>query len=233
MLSRLAASTRCGAAAVGGRLSLRLNAAGVVVASTAKKNLGGALGSSVVRSYTTHSQLPEEHRMIWEMCRNFADSELAPNAGEWDKKHEFPQAAVEQLGELGLLGINIPEENGGSNLDALSYAIAMEEISRGCASVGVIMSAHNSLYLYPIQEFGNEAQYEEFVKPYVVGGSDMKIGCFGLSEPGNGSDAGAASTTATKDSDGSWIINGTKAWITNAHEASAAVVFATTDKSLK
>lgn len=183
-------------------------------------------------SYTTHSQLPEEHRMIWEMCRSFADSELAPNAGEWDQKHEFPQAAVEQLGELGLLGISTPEENGGSGLDAMSYAIAMEEISRGCASVGVIMSAHNSLYLYPIQAFGNSEQFEQFVTPYVVGGTDMKIGCFGLSEPGNGSDAGAASTTATRDGD-DWIINGTKAWITNAHEASAAVVFATTDKSLK
>ena len=103
MLSRLATTSRSGVAA---RLSSKLNV--VVGASTAaaKKNLGGALGSSVARSYTTHSQLPEEHRMIWEMCRNFADSELAPNAREWDHKHEFPQAAVEQLGDLGLLGVN-------------------------------------------------------------------------------------------------------------------------------
>lgn len=91
------------------------------------------------------------------------------------------------------------------------------------------MSAHNSLYLYPVQTFGNAEQHEEWIKPYASGG---KIGCFGLSEPGNGSDAGAASTTATKDGD-DWVINGTKAWITNAYEASAAVVFATTDKSLK
>ena len=142
--------------------------------------------------------------------------------------HDFYKA------QLGLMGINVSD---GAGLDSLSYAIAMEEISRGCASVGVIMSAHNSLYLSPIEHFGTQEQKEKWIKPYAEcidekGG--MKIGCFGLSEPGNGSDAGAASTTATLSQDGSeWIINGTKAWITNAHEASAAIVFATTDKSLK
>lgn len=173
--------------------------------------------------------------MIYEMCRKFADEELAPHAGEWDKKHAFPTQAVCKLAELGLMGINTPSELNGSELDALSYAIAMEEISRGCASVGVIMSAHNSLYLYPIQAFGSDALKEEYVAPYAACLNDvdhLSVGCFGLSEPGNGSDAGAASTTATLDGD-EWIINGTKAWITNAHEASAAVVFATTDKSLK
>ena len=130
------------------------------------------------------------------------------------------------------MGINVPEEYNGSHLDAMSYAIAMEEISRGCASVGVIMSAHNSLYLYPVDTFGTPEQREQWVAPYAHWDGEMKLGCFGLSEPGNGSDAGAASTMATKDGDG-WILNGTKAWITNAHEASAAVVFATTDKKLK
>jgi butyryl-CoA dehydrogenase len=128
------------------------------------------------------------------------------------------------------MGLNVDEKYNGSALDAMSYAIAMEEISRGCASVGVIMSAHNSLYLYPIHAFGSETLKEEFVAPFAQGGNN--IGCFGLSEPGNGSDAGAATTTAIDDGD-SWIINGTKAWITNAHESKAAVVFATTDKSLK
>lgn len=135
------------------------------------------------------------------------------------------------------MGINVPGEYGGSELDALAYAIAMEEISRGCASAGVIMSAHNSLYLWPIQEFGTHEQKEKWVTPYAQPIKDdgtLNIGCFGLSEPGNGSDAGAASTTATLSEDGSeWIINGTKAWITNAHESTAAVIFATTDKSLK
>ena len=134
------------------------------------------------------------------------------------------------------MGINTPGEYNGSELDALSYAIAMEEISRGCASVGVIMSAHNSLYLYPIQAFGSPEQHEQWIAPYAActtdDGGDLKIGCFGLSEPGNGSDAGAASTTAKLEGD-EWVLNGTKAWITNAHESSAAVVFATTDKSLK
>ena len=185
------------------------------------------------RKYTTHSQLPEEHQMIYEMCRKFADEELAPNAGGWDQKHVFPKDAVGQLSDLGLMGINVSGDHGGSEMDALAYAISMEEISRGCASVGVIMSAHNSLYLYPIDAFGTEEQKQEFIAPYATPG-DTKIGCFGLSEPGNGSDAGAASTTATLSDDGSeWIINGTKAWITNAYEASSAIVFATTDKSLK
>lgn len=191
------------------------------------------------RSITSHSQLPEETTMVFEMTSKFADEELAPNARSWDKNHEFPTKAVAALSELGLMGINTPEENGGSGLDALSYAVAMEEISRGCASVGVIMSAHNSLYLYPIQQFGTPDQREQFITPYAspnIDDCDDKVinnlGCFALSEPGNGSDAGAAKTTATKDGD-DWIINGTKAWITNAYEADAAVVFATTDKSLK
>lgn len=189
--------------------------------------------TTTVRSITSHSQLPEEHMMIYEMCRRFADEVLTPNARTWDKNHEFPADAVSQLAELGLMGINTSEEYGGSGLDALSYAIAMEEISRGCASVGVIMSAHNSLYLYPVQTFGTPEQHQQWVAPFASSGDGpLKIGCFGLSEPGNGSDAGAASTTATKDGD-DWIINGTKAWITNAYEANAAVVFATTDKSLK
>lgn len=174
--------------------------------------------------------------MIYEMCRKFADEELAPNAGKWDKNHEFPKEAVTKLAELGLMGINVSDENGGSNLDALSYAIAMEEISRGCASVGVIMSAHNSLYLYPVDAYGTKEQKEQWINPYAQcvsdDGSSLKIGCFGLSESGNGSDAGAASTTATLDGN-EWILNGTKAWITNAHEASASIVFATTDKSKK
>ena len=134
-----------------------------------------------------------------------------------------------------MMGISSPGDYGGSELDAMSYAIAMEEISRGCASVGVIMSAHNSLFLYPVQTFGSPELKEQYVTPYATcsdGSGNLKIGCFGLSEPGNGSDAGAASTTAVLDGD-EWVINGTKAWITNAHEASASVVFATTDKSLK
>ena len=196
-----------------------------------------SVASAASRHYTCHAHLPEEHQMIHEMCRKFADEELAPNAGGWDQRHEFPTEAVTQLAELGLMGINVSGDYGGSDLDAMAYAIAMEEISRGCASVGVIMSAHNSLYLWPIHEFGSPELKEKYVTPYaqpVREDGTLNIGCFGLSEPGNGSDAGAATTTATISDDGTeWIINGTKAWITNAHESKAAVIFATTDKALK
>ena len=131
-----------------------------------------------------------------------------PIAGNVDAKHEYPSQAVKAMGELGFMGICIKEEFGGAGMDTLAYALAMEEISRGCASAGVIMSAHISLYCSPIDKFGTKEQKEEFLTPYANG---SKIGCFGLSESGNGSDAGAASTTATKDENtGEWILNGTK-----------------------
>merc|ERR1712223_1128 len=132
-------------------------------------------------------------------------------------------------GELGLMGINVDEEYGGAGLDCLAYAIGCEEISRGCASAGVIMSAHNSLYLSPIKTYGNHEQKLQHVAPFVTG---EKVGGFCLTEPGNGSDAGAASTVARDDGD-SWVLNGTKAWISNSYQAGATVVFATTNKSLK
>ncbi|KAK2102759.1 hypothetical protein P7K49_020426 [Saguinus oedipus] len=125
--------------------------------------------------------------------------------------------------------MDVPEELGGAGLDYLAYAIAMEEISRGCASTGVIMSVNNSLYLGPILKFASKEQKQKWVTPFTSGD---KIGCFALSEPGNGSDAGAASTTARAEGD-SWVLNGTKAWITNSWEASAAVVFASTDRALQ
>jgi len=184
---------------------------------------------SLGRAFTTYESLPEEHQMIYDMCRNFADSELSPNAAEWDKKHSYPADAVRQMGELGLMGISVEEKWGGAGLDYLAYAIAMEEVSRGCASTGVIMSVQNSLYGGPVDKFGNDEQKEKYLTPFTTG---EKIGCFGLSEPGNGSDAGAASTTATKKGD-DYVLNGTKAWITNAHDASTAIVFATTDKNKK
>merc|ERR1719210_2453156 len=133
------------------------------------------------------------------------------------------------MGDLGLMGIDVPEEYGGSGLDTLAYAVSLTQISRGCASAGVIMSAHNSLYIGPLKNFANHELKTDFVSPFVDG---RKIGCFCLSEPGNGSDAGAASTTARDEGD-HWVLNGTKAWITNSYQAAATVVFATTNKSLK
>ncbi|KAJ0411558.1 hypothetical protein ATCC90586_001153 [Pythium insidiosum] len=181
------------------------------------------------RSMSYLSELPEEHAMLRDMCRQYANKNLSPIAGELDREHRFPAQQVKELGEMGLMGVAVDEEYGGAGLDYLAYAIAMEEISRGCASTGVIMSVNNSLYCAPVEKFATPEQKEKHLTPFATG---EKLGCFGLSEPGNGSDAGAASTTA-RETDSGFVINGTKAWITNAHEADQAIVFATTDKSLK
>jgi butyryl-CoA dehydrogenase len=173
--------------------------------------------------------LSETHEMLRKMCREFADKDLAPKAGEVDKEHRFPKEQVDQLRELGLMGVAISDDLGGTGLDNLAYAIAMEEVSRGCASTGVIMSVNNSLYCDPVSKFANADQKEIWLRPFASG---EKLGCFALSEPGNGSDAGAAKCTATMDGD-EWILNGTKAWITNGYEADAAIVMATTDRAAK
>jgi butyryl-CoA dehydrogenase len=173
--------------------------------------------------------LSETHEMLRKTCREFSDRELAPIAAALDREHRYPAEQVEHLAELGLMGVAIPEEEGGAGLDCLAYAIAMEEISRGCASTGVIMSANNSLYCDPVLKFATPAQKQTFLRPFAAG---QQLGCFALSEPGNGSDAGAAKTTAQRQGD-YWVLNGTKAWITNGYEASAAVVFATTDRAKK
>jgi butyryl-CoA dehydrogenase len=180
-------------------------------------------------NYTSWPFLKEEHVMIAEMCRNFADTELTPIASKIDQEHWFPTDAVKKLGELGMMGVTVSSDYGGSDMDSMSYAIAMEEISRGCASTGVIMSANNSLYCGPVEKFGTHEQKLKYLAPCASG---AEIGCFMLTEPGNGSDAGAASTTAV-DAGDHYVINGAKAWITNSYESKYAVVFATTDKNLK
>lgn len=167
--------------------------------------------------------------MLRQTCRDFVEAQVKPVAGELDQTHRYPAELVAQMADLGLMGVMVPEEQGGTGMDCLAYAIAMEEISAGCASCGVIMSVNNSLYCDPVMRYGTADQQEKWLKPYASG---QKLGCFGLSEPGNGSDAAAASTTATLDGD-EWVLEGTKAWITNAHDADAAIVIATTDKSLK
>lgn len=181
------------------------------------------------RGYTSWSDLPEEYRSIRESVRAFANAELVPNAGKWDKEHTYPAEQVKAVGEMGLMGVAIPEEFGGAGMDYMAYAISTEELSRGCASMGVITSVNNSLYCGPLDMFGTEEQKKKWLTPYANG---EKVGSFGLTEPGNGSDAGAASTTAVLKGD-HYVLNGTKAWISNAHECGAAIVFATTDKSLK
>lgn len=184
---------------------------------------------SSIREISNNYCLPQTHKILQDTCRRFSDEQLRPIAGKIDKEHLFPKEQIKQIGDLGLFGLTLPENEGGVGLDNLAYVTAMEEISRGCASCGTIMSVHCSLYINAMQQFGSPEQKKKFLYPFISG---ERVGCFALSEPGNGSDAVAASTTARLSGD-SWILNGTKAWVTNGYEAEAVVVFATTDKSKK
>ncbi|MCM3718433.1 acyl-CoA dehydrogenase [Fictibacillus phosphorivorans] len=169
--------------------------------------------------------LSEEHEMIRKMVRDFAKNEVEPTAAERDEEERFDRSIFDQMGELGLCGIPWPEEYGGIGGDYLGYVIAVEELSRVCASVGVTLSAHTSLAGWPIFKFGSEEQKQKFLRPMAEG---KKIGAYGLTEPGSGSDAGNMKTTAKKDGD-HYIINGSKIFITNAGDAEIYVVFARTD----
>jgi butyryl-CoA dehydrogenase len=173
--------------------------------------------------------LTEEQRMIQEMARNFAQKEVLPKAAEFDETGSYPAEIVKQMGELGLMGVAVPEEYGGAGMDNICYVIAMEEIARACASSAVIMSVNNSLVCDPILKFGTEEQKKKFLVPLASG---KKLGCFGLTEPGAGSDAGSQKTTAVRSGD-HYVINGTKNFITNAPEADTCVLFAMTDKEKK
>lgn len=172
--------------------------------------------------------LTEEQQMVKDMCRKFSENELMPVAAEYDKSHEFPMENVKKLGEMGMLGVVYPEEYNGSGMDYLSYAIAVEELSRGCASTGVIVSAHNSLCLSPIYYFGTDEQKKKYLSKLTTG---EWIGCFGITEAGAGSDAAGTKTTAEL-KDGRWILNGTKNFITNGGVADVAVIMAITEKGV-
>jgi butyryl-CoA dehydrogenase len=172
--------------------------------------------------------LSEEQLMVQQTARDFARSEVAPLAKELDKTGRWPTQLVKRLGELGLMGVAVPEEYGGAGADAVSYALAIEEISAACASVGVIMSVNNSLAGDPILKFGTEAQKQEFLKPMASG---QMLGCFGLTEPMSGSDASTMATMAVKDGD-HWVIDGSKNFITNGPHADLIIVFAVTQKGI-
>jgi butyryl-CoA dehydrogenase len=171
-----------------------------------------------------NTQLGPELQQLREMSREFALKELAPNARRWDEEHHYPADAVKKLAELGLLGIAVPTEWGGAGMDNVAYAIAMEEISRGCASTGVTMSVNNSLYCDPVMKFGTDEQKKAFLTPFASG---EKLGCFGLTEPQAGSDAAAQMTIAVRHGD-EYVINGSKNWITNGPVADAMVLFTMT-----
>ncbi|MBK5490531.1 acyl-CoA dehydrogenase AcdA [Bacillus sp. TH17] len=176
-----------------------------------------------------HFKLSEEHEMIRKMVRDFARNEVAPTAAERDEEERFDRVLFDQMAELGLTGIPWPEEYGGIGSDYLAYVIAVEELSRVCASTGVTLSAHTSLAGWPIFKFGTEEQKQKFLRPMAEG---KKIGAYGLTEPSSGSDAGGMRTTAKRDGD-HYILNGSKIFITNGGIADIYVVFALTDPDSK
>lgn len=169
----------------------------------------------------------EDYKELRDLIAKFSDAEVAPLAAEIDEKGKIPEELVRKVAENGFMGSYVPEEYGGAGMDYMSYSILVEEISRGCASTGVLISAHTSLATWPILEFGTEEQKKKYL-PKLASGE--WIGCFCLSEPNAGSDAGSLTTMAELQGD-HYVINGTKNWITNGKEADLAIVFAKTEKT--
>ena len=172
-----------------------------------------------------HFQLTEEHEMIRQAARDFAQTELLPGVIERDEEQKFPKEQVRQMGELGFMGMMVSTEYGGSGMDTLSYVLAMEELSKIDASASVAMSVNNSLVCWGLEKFGNEEQKRKYLTPLAKG---EVIGAFCLSEPEAGSDATSQSTTAVDCGD-HYLLNGTKNWITNGNSASIYLVIAQTD----
>ena len=169
--------------------------------------------------------LNEEQKLLQRTVREFAETEVKPLAREIDETGRFPRETFRKAAELGLTAVALPESEGGAGFDHISYSIVIEEISRVCASTGVILSVQNSLYCDPIHRFGTEEQKKKFLAPYARG---EKIGCYALTEPQAGSNAAALATKAVLKGD-RYIINGAKAWITNGGVADAAIVYVNTD----
>lgn len=169
----------------------------------------------------------EEQQQLRDVVRNFAMKKIAPNVARWDEASEFPHETVRELGRMGLMGIIFPQELGGAGLGYVEYVLAVEELSRVDGSIGIIVASHNSLCTNHIFMAGNAAQREKYVTPLASG---EWLGAWGLTEPGSGSDAGGARTTAVRKGD-RWVLNGNKTFITNARYANVAVVIAVTDKS--
>ncbi|HLQ70847.1 MAG TPA: acyl-CoA dehydrogenase [Bacillota bacterium] len=174
-------------------------------------------------------QLTDEQEMLRKMVRDFAMKEVEPTAAERDEEERFDRGIFDKMAELGLTGIPWPEEYGGIGADFVSYCIAVEELSRVCASTGVTLSAHLSLASWPIYTYGNEEQKQNFLKRLATGEA---LGAYALSEPGSGSDAASMKTVAKKDGD-DYILNGNKVWITNGGVADIYLVFAITDPEAK
>ena len=173
--------------------------------------------------------VPKTHELFRQMRREFVEKEVKPIAAEVDENERFPMETVEKMAKIGIMGIPIPKQYGGAGGDNLMYAMAVEELSKACATTGVIVSAHTSLGTWPILKFGNEKQKQKYL-PKMASGE--WIGAFGLTEPNAGTDAAGQQTMAVQDPEtGEWILNGAKIFITNAGYAHVYVVFAMTDKS--
>ncbi len=174
-------------------------------------------------------QLNEEQQMIQAMVRDFARSIILPTAAERDKTKEFPQDIIRQLGELGLMGMNVSQEYNGAGVDTICYSLALHEIGYACASTAVILSVHNSVSCGPIYQFGSDFLKDNYLTSLAAG---QKLGCFALTEASAGSDPTSQKSTAKKDGN-SYILNGTKAWITSGKSSDIVVATAYTDKGKK
>ena len=172
--------------------------------------------------------LSKEHLLVRKMYREFAENEVKPLAEELDEEERFPMETVEKMAKLGMMGIYFPKQYGGAGGDVLSYAMCVEELAKVCGTTAVIVSAHTSLCCAPIFENGTEEQKMKYLPDLLSG---RKIGAFGLTEPGAGTDASGQQTTAVKNENGDYVLNGSKCFITNGNVASTFVVFAMTDKS--
>ena len=176
-------------------------------------------------------QLTEEHKMIRDMAREFAQNEIAPVAAHFDETGEFPYETVKKMGAQGFMGIEVPEEYGGQGLDTLSYVLAMIEIAKADVSHSTIVSVHNSLYAHGLLKFGTEEQKQKFLIPVASG---QKIGAYSLTEPMSGSDAGTMKSRAVRSSNGDhYVINGVKSWVTSGPVADYMVLFTMTDPARK
>ena len=173
-------------------------------------------------------RLTKEQEMMQKLCREFAVNEVEPIAAEIDEQERYPFETVDKMRKLGLMGIQFPKELGGSGGDTICYSIAIEEASKFCGTTGCIISAHATLGAWPIFKYGTAEQKEKWLRPLISG---QKTGAFGLTEPNAGTDSAGQQTTAEKREDGTWLLNGSKVFITGGGVASTYVVFAMTDKS--
>jgi alkylation response protein AidB-like acyl-CoA dehydrogenase len=173
--------------------------------------------------------ITKEHEMLRNAARDFAQNEIAPIAAEFDESGEFPSKTIMKMGEMGFMGIEVPEEYGGAGMDTMSYVLALEEICKVDAAHGVIMSVNNSLYCHGILKFGTEEQKQKYLKPVASG---QAIGAYSLTEPMSGSDAGSMKSRAVLDGD-AYILNGRKSWVTSGPVANYLVVFMMTNPDKK